>query len=276
METIPLSVVIMAKNEEKNLPDCLESVKGWVDEIVVVDDFSTDRTVEIAKEYTNTIYQKKWELEGVSRNFAYSKASNEYVLSLDADERITPELRDEIIEIFRKGPTFNGYNLPHRNYLGNYWIQHGGWYPNAKLKMFKKDEFRYEEAEYHPRAFMEGKTLTLKHDIIHYNYRDFHSMFAKINHQTDFEAKKWIRDGRKMSLARCLRKIFTRFIKSYFVKKGYKDGFVGFFLAIYNGMYQFFTYCKYWEAKNMNEARTYDSEKSRQVPRPNSSQKATT
>jgi len=113
METIPLSVVIMARNEEKNIPDCLESVKGWVDEIVLVDDFSTDETLNIAKKYTDKIYQKKWELEGKSRNFAYSKASHDYILSLDCDERITPELRDEIIDIFRASPSFNGYNIPH-------------------------------------------------------------------------------------------------------------------------------------------------------------------
>jgi hypothetical protein len=97
---------------------------------------------------------------------------------------------------------------------------------------------------------MEGKTFTLNKDILHYNYPDFHSLFAKVNHQTDFEAKKWIRDGRKMSLRICFIKIFSRFMKFYFVKKGYKDGFIGFFLAIYSGIYQFYTYCKYWEIKN--------------------------
>ncbi|MFA5356252.1 MAG: glycosyltransferase family 2 protein [Candidatus Omnitrophota bacterium] len=250
MKKIPLSVVVMARNEEKNIAECLESVVDWVDEIVVVDDYSSDKTLEIAKKYTDKIYQRKWDMEGASRNFAYSKAGNDYVLSLDCDERVTPELRKEIIGIFDKAPEFNGYNIPHRNFLGNYWIKHGGWYPNAKLKMFRKDKFRYEESEFHPRAFMEGKTFTLNKDILHYNYPDFHSLFAKVNHQTDFEAKKWIRDGRKMSLRICFIKIFSRFMKFYFVKKGYKDGFIGFFLAIYSGIYQFYTYCKYWEIKN--------------------------
>jgi len=250
MEKISLSVVVMARNEEKNIAECLESVRDWVDEIVVVDDYSTDKTLDIAKKYTDKIHTNKWVMEGTARNFAYSKANHEYILSLDCDERVTKELRDEIIELFRKDLEFNGYNIPHRNYLGKYWIKNGGWYPNAKLKMFRKDKFRYEESEYHPRAFMEGKTYTLKNDIIHYNYPDFHSMFAKINHQTDFEARKWARDGRKMSLARCIRKMWSRFMKFYLGKKGYRDGFIGFFLALYSGMYQFFTYCKYWEIKN--------------------------
>ena len=184
----PISVVIMVHNEEKNIEECLQSVHGWVKEIVVVDDNSTDRTMDIVKKYTNAIYTKEWSNEGKSRNFAYSKATSDYILSLDADERVTPELRNEIIELFKKGATYNGYNIPHRNYLGNYWIRYGEWYPNAKLKLFKKSEFRYEEAEYHPRAFMEGERKTLKGDIIHYNYPSFKSMITKINHQTDFEA----------------------------------------------------------------------------------------
>jgi glycosyltransferase involved in cell wall biosynthesis len=250
MEKIPLSVVVMTKNEENNIGECLDSVKGWVGEIVVVDDYSNDNTLEIARRYTDKIYQRKWDMEGRQRNFAYSKATYDYVLSLDADERVTPQLRDEIIEIFNKGPQYVGYNIPHRNYLGRYWIRHGGWYPNAKLKMFRKNDFRYEESEFHPRAFLEGKTYTLKGDIIHYNYPDFHSLFAKINHQTDFEARKWIRDGRKMSLGVCFRKMFERFFKFYFIKRGFLDGFVGFFFAVYSTLYQFYTYCKYWEIKN--------------------------
>jgi len=250
MERISLSVVVLTRNEEKNIAECLDSVKDWVEEIVVVDDYSSDRTPDIVRRYTDKIHQRKWEMEGRQRNFAYSRAGCDYVLSLDADERIMPELRDEIIETFKKGPEYAGYNLRHRNYLGKYWIRHGEWYPNAKLKIFKKDNFKYEEAEYHPRAFLEGKTYTFtKGDIIHYNYPDFRSLFAKLNHQTDFEAKKWLRDGRKMSLPRCLRKMYTRFFKYYFIKKGFLDGFIGFFMALFSGMYQFYTYCKYWGAK---------------------------
>lgn len=250
MEKIALSVVVMTKNEEKNIEECLKSVKDWAGEIVVVDDYSSDATLDIVRKYTDKIYQRKWDMEGASRNFAYSKASYDYVLSLDADERVTAELREEIIGIFQKKPLFDGYNIPHRNYLGNYWIRYGGWYPNAKLKMFRKDKFRYEESEFHPRAFLEGPTYTLRKDIIHYNYPDFHSLFAKINHQTDFEARKWVRDKRKMNKFICFWKILERFFKFYFLKRGYLDGFIGFFLAVYSGMYQFYAYCKYWEIKN--------------------------
>lgn len=250
-EKIPLSVVTLTKNSQEAIEDCLKSVFGWAQEIIIVDDMSIDRTLEIVKKYTDKIFIRKWIIEGAHRNFAYSKASHDYILSLDSDERVTPELKEEITKIFKEGLRYDGYNIPHRNFLGNYWIRYGGWYPNAKLKLFRKDKFRYEEeAEYHPRAFLEGKTYTLKADIIHYAYKDFKNLFSKLNHQTDFEAKKWIRDKRKMNFHICIGKIISRFIKFYFVKKGYKDGFIGFVMALASGVYQFMTYTKYWEMRN--------------------------
>lgn len=251
MEKIPLSVVTLTKNSEAIIEECLKSVSGWVGEIVIVDDNSTDKSLEIAKKYTDNIHIRKWVREGEHRNFAYSLAKYDYILSLDSDERVTSELRDEIINIFKEGPKFKGYNIPHRNFIGSHWIKYGGWYPNAKLKMFARKEFKYEEeAEYHPRAFLEGPTYTLKSDIIHYAYRDFKNLFSKLNHQTDFEAKKWVRDKRKMSFRFCMVKAISRFIKFYFVKKGCKEGFIGFMMALASSAYQLMTYAKYWELKN--------------------------
>ncbi|MGD0335679.1 MAG: glycosyltransferase family 2 protein [Candidatus Omnitrophota bacterium] len=250
MDKINLSVVTLTKNSEGIIEDCLKSVSEWAGEIVVVDDMSTDKTLDIVRKYTDRVYSKKWEREGAHRNFAYSLAKFGYILSLDSDERVTPELRDEIIGIFKEGPKFVGYNIPHRNFIGDYWIRYGGWYPNAKLKMYDKNKFSYEtEAEYHPRALLEGKTFTLRSDIIHYAYRDFRNLFSKLNHQTDFEAKKWVRDKRKMSFGLCMVKAISRFIKFYFVKKGRKDGFIGFMMALASSAYQLMTYAKYWELK---------------------------
>jgi glycosyltransferase involved in cell wall biosynthesis len=248
-EKIPLSVVMVVKNSEAIVEDALKSVYGWVDEIVVVDDMSTDKTLDIVRKYTDKIFSRKWVREGEHRNFAYAKARCSYILSLDSDERVTPELKEELIRLFKEGPKFNGYNVPHRNFLGNYWIRYGGWYPNAKLKIFRRDLFKYEEeAEYHPRAIMEGERYTLRSDIIHYAYKDFANLFAKINYQTDFEARKWIRDKRKMGFGKLMVRITSRFIKFYFVKKGRKDGFMGFMMALADSLYQIMAYAKYWEA----------------------------
>lgn len=253
MDRINLTVVTLTKNSEAIIEDCLKSVCDWAGEIIIVDDMSSDKTLEIVKKYTDKIHIKKWEKEGSHRNFAYSLAKFDYILSLDSDERVTPELRDEIIKIFKEGPKFAGYNIPHRNFIGDYWIKYGGWYPNAKLKMYARKEFHYEEeAEYHPRAFLNGQTYTLKSDIIHYAYKDFKNLFSKLNHQTDFEAKKWFRDKRKMSFGFCMFKAITRYIKFYYIKKGKKDGYIGFMMALASSAYQLMTYAKYWEMKNKN------------------------
>ncbi|MDD5669191.1 MAG: glycosyltransferase family 2 protein [Candidatus Omnitrophica bacterium] len=255
---IELSVVVLTKNSQEIIEDCLKSVYDWVEEIIIVDDMSTDKTLEIVNKFTDKIYVKKWIKEGMHRNYAYSLATCDYVLSLDSDERITPGLKEEIIKVFRDGPCYLGYNIPHRNFIGNHWIRYGGWYPNAKLKMFAKAKFRYEDAaEYHPRAFLEGKTFTLKSDIIHYAYRDFQNLFSKLNHQTDFEAKKWIRDKRRMNLKICVFKMVSRFFKFYIIKKGYREGFIGFMMAFASAQYQLMTYAKYWEIKNFQKPHWY-------------------
>ncbi|MEI8345577.1 MAG: glycosyltransferase family 2 protein, partial [Candidatus Omnitrophota bacterium] len=117
---VKLSIVIITKNEAARIEECLKSVADWADEIVLVDDQSTDQTVAIAKKFTDRVYERRMDIEGKHRNYAYSLASNEWVLSLDADERVTPELRQEISVLLEKGPDCNGYAIPRRNFIGSY------------------------------------------------------------------------------------------------------------------------------------------------------------
>lgn len=250
-DKVKLTVVIITKNEESRLRECLESVV-WADEIIVLDDYSSDKTVDIAKQFTGRVYQRQMDSEGKHRNYAYSLASHPWVLSLDADERVSPELRNEIQELFRgKTPSdCNGYTIPRRNFMGNAWVRWGGLYPSAQLRLFKKDEFRYdEEAEVHPQVYMKDPRGSLKSDIIHYTYRNFTDAIAKLDRQTDLEAKKWFRENRKVGTLGIIRKMIDRFWRAYITKKGHKDGVIGLFLAVNSGMYQFLSYAKYWEMK---------------------------
>ena len=128
MSRIPVSVVVITKNEEHNIEDCLKSVHGWADEIVLVDDHSQDRTVEIAEKYTDKIFQRKMDIEGRHRNWAYGQARNTWVLSLDADERLTEELKQEIDQVLPEA-TAQAYTIPRRNFIGQFWLQHGGAVP---------------------------------------------------------------------------------------------------------------------------------------------------
>lgn len=244
---LPLSVVTIAHNEEKNIEDCLKSTQGWADEHIVVDDFSTDRTVELARKYTDKIFQRKMDIEGVHRNWAYQKARNVWVLSLDADEIVTEELKEEISKAIRSSAEFNAYSIPLKTYIGDYWVKYGGWYPAGKLRLFKKSKFKYEEVGVHPRIILEGKCGHLTKDIIHKGYSDFSELFYGLNRQTSLEAEKWFNEKRKIGIMKMLWKAFDRFFRTYIRKKGYKDGIVGFVVAVHSALYQVFSYAKYWE-----------------------------
>lgn len=249
MSKAPLSVVVITKNESSRIEDCLKSV-DWADETIVLDDRSTDDTVEKSKKLGARVEVRAMDIEGKHRNYGYSLAKNEWILSLDADERVSPELREEIEALLKKGPDCNGYAIPRRNFMGSVWVRYGGMYPSAQLRLFRKDKFRYDEqAEVHPQAYMPDPRGSLKSDIIHYTYRNFTDAVAKLDRQTDLEARKWFREKRKVGTFSIVRKSVDRFWRAYFNKKGYKDGVIGLFLAVNSGMYQFLTFAKYWEMK---------------------------
>ncbi len=248
MSKVPLSVVVIAKNEERNIEECLGSVYGWVDEIILVDDESNDNTVEIAKKFTNRVLQRKMENEGIHRNWAYAQAKNEWVLNLDADEIVSDELKSEITTVLPNAK-FHAFDIPLRNFIGKYWVKHGGWYPANKLRLFMKSRFKYEEVEVHPKVFLNGDTGHLTKDIVHKGYPDFEHFLASLNRQTTLEARKWIQTGRQMSLGRAIWRTIDRFPRRYIGKKGYKDGFIGFMIAFFDSLYQVMSYAKYWEMK---------------------------
>ena len=246
---VPLTVVILTKNEEKRLPDCMESVR-FADEILVINDESTDRTEAVALQRGARVLHRKMEIEGRHRNWAAQQAKHDWILSVDADERVTPELVAEIQTLFSGVPPFNVYSFPRRNFIGKRWLRHGGWYPSAQVKLYNRTLFKWEEATVHCRAITDQPSGSLKSDLIHYSYRDLGDFIGKLNRQTTLETQKWLSDGRKMSRGKALWRSVDRFYRAYVGKKGYKDGWLGFTAAVLGGLYQFVSYAKYWEAKN--------------------------
>jgi glycosyltransferase involved in cell wall biosynthesis len=240
-----LSVVVLTRNEESCIAECLESVK-WADEIIVVDDGSIDKTLEIVRKYTQKVFLKKMDNEGRHRNWAYAQAGNLWVLSLDADEKVTPELKVEVEKAIQS-PEFAAYDIPLRNYISNYWVKFGGWYPASKVRLFRKDKFKYEEAEVHPRVFIEGQCGHLKSDIIHRGYPNLEHFLNSVNRQSTLEATKWLNTGRKMTLVWATWRTVDRFFRRYLRKQAYKDGMYGFVIAYFDSLYQILSYVKYKE-----------------------------
>jgi len=253
LEKLPISVVVITKNEEERLGECLKSVE-WADEIVVVDDESTDGTVEVARAYTDKVLTRRMDVEGRHRNFAYAQASRQWVLSLDADERISPELREELKEVVEKNdPSIAAYSIPIRSFIGTQWIRSAGYYPARKVRLHRKGKFRYEEARVHPRAFLDGAERPLRGDILHYGFRDFSHFFDKLNCQTTLEAEKWVLEGRRVNALRIVYKMSDRFLRNYIGKGGIGDGFLGFVMSAGHALYQLLSYAKYWEFKHRHE-----------------------
>jgi glycosyltransferase involved in cell wall biosynthesis len=255
MGTIPVSVVILTKNEERRVSDCIQSVRDWVDEIIVVDDESSDKTREIAENLGVKVICRKMDIEGKHRNWAYAQAKNEWVLSIDADERPTEGLKSEISDLLRIQQDCNAFTIPRKNFIGDYWIKGGGLYPAPQLKLFRKDKFRWEEVEVHPRAFLDGLPRQLKNDLIHYTYKDWGDFLRKLDRQTTLEAIKWHKLSfenpkkarYKMNVIHALWRVMDRFVRTFVFKKGYKDGFTGFMIAYFASLYQIVSFAKYRE-----------------------------
>ena len=241
-----VSVVIIAKNEEDNMNDCIASVKGWADEVIVVDDNSTDKTVAISKDLGATVFFRTMDNEGIHRNWAATQARNEWVLYLDADERVTPELQREIDAVL-PATAHAAFSIPFRTYIGTYWVNHSGWYPGSKTRFVRKSKFRYEEESVHPRVFIDGTCGHLTKDIIHYGYPDLAHFLQSLNRQTTLEAEKWVRTGRNMSMGVAFWRTIDRFFRSFIGKAGWRGGFMGFVIAYFASLYQIMSYIKYYE-----------------------------
>lgn len=256
---LALSVVIIAKNEQGRIEDSLKSVHGWADEIILVDDESTDNTRAIASKYTDKIFTRHMELEGKQRNFGASKTKYDWILLLDCDERLTDELKSDIALTIKEGdPKIAAYWAPQINYFGDRPLHHGGW-STPHIRIYNKNHVRWSEKEYdviHPglntdEGYRNGTLKGLTH---HYSFGTVENFIAKINRYSTLEATKWYHDGRKMPLAKAMWRSWDRFFRRFVAKKGYKDGYFGFVAAVLSGFHEFAAYSKYREMKERNKA----------------------
>jgi len=242
-----LSVIIITYNEQENIRGCLESVK-WSDEIVVVDSFSSDKTAEIAKEYIAKVFQNRWTNFSKQKNFALGKASNEWVLNIDADERTTPELKEEILTVLNSQfPSFDGYYIARRNHYLGKWIRYCGWYPDYKLRLFRRGKGRFNERTVHESVVVEGRKGYLKSYLNHYSYKNLSDHLSRIDKFSSLSAEEMFTDWKRARLFDLLFRPLARFIKMYLINRGYLDGSYGLIVSIMGSFYVFMKYLKLWE-----------------------------
>jgi glycosyltransferase involved in cell wall biosynthesis len=244
-----LSVTIITCNEEKNIRDCLESVK-WADEIIVIDSNSKDKTVEICREYTEKVFVEEWHGFGLQKNLCIEKADCKWILNLDADERIPSGLKEEIVNLLKRNDTYDGYYIARKNFFGKKWIKYGGWYPDYNLRLFKKEKGRFNERGVHEKVELKGKAGYLENHLEHYTYRDTGDFFERMNRYSTLSAKELYKGQKRASLFNiALRPPFT-FFKMYILKRGFLDGYSGFLLAL---LYSFYTFGKYVKLKEFSD-----------------------
>ncbi len=240
-----LSVLILVKNEAHNVEECLESV-AWADEKVVIDTGSTDGTVEKAKKWTPKVFETQWQGFAGTKNWGLQRVTGDWVLWLDADERVTPELAAEIQQVL-SSPQKDGYEMPRKaNFLGH-WILHGGWYPGYVLRLVRREQAHFEESRVHEGLKRPPRVGRLKNPLLHYTDPTLEHYLTKFNRYTTLAAEDLRERGRRFHLRDLLFRPLHLFLKMYIFKAGFLDGFPGFLLAQLSAFYVFTKYAKLFE-----------------------------
>lgn len=237
-----LSVVVVTKNEEAMLRGCLESV-AWADERIVVDCFSTDATLAIAREFTEKVFEREWPGYASQKNFGIDQATGDWILILDADERVSKDLALEIQAVISDPGGTQVFRIPFKNHIGVFWLGHGGLYPDYHPRLFRKGSARYGQREIHESLEFTGTPRRMKYPILHFTYADIETYLRKVNQYTSLEAAHLRSSGFRVRWWHFL-KPFPRFFKFYLRKKGYKDGFLGLTSAVLLALYPFLVYAK--------------------------------
>ncbi len=242
-----ISACVIAFNEERKIRRCLQSLT-WCDEIIVVDSFSSDHTVEICKEFTDRVYQHEWLGYVGQRNMVRELSRYPWILFLDSDEEVSPGLRDEILNEFERGTgKYLGYEFPRQVYYLGRWIRHGEWYPDVKLRLFKKEFGRTEGQEPHDKVVVNGPVKRLKHPVWHYTYDDLRDHLDTLNRFSTITAQQKFVQGSPFRWSDLLLRPKFRFIKGYLLRLGFLDGTHGFIIALVSAFGALLKYAKLWE-----------------------------
>jgi len=242
-----ISVTIITKNEEHNIERCLKSVQ-WADEIVVVDSGSTDKTLAICRQYPCKILESEWLGFGRTKKFAVNAATNDWIFSIDADEEVTTSLKEKILAIMNK-PQHHGYRIKRQSFYLHKLIRYSGWQRDYQLRLFDRRQGNFNEKTIHESVTVSGSVGKIDEPLLHYTYPTIQAHVQRMNLYSELGAARLQEQGRSSSIAMAVMHGLAKFLKMYFLYKGFMDGRIGFVLA-YNSAYGvFLKYLKLWERK---------------------------
>jgi glycosyltransferase involved in cell wall biosynthesis len=248
-----LSVILITKNEEANLKDCLESV-SFADEIIVVDSQSSDKTQEIARSFGAKLeITSDWPGFGPQKNRALNLATQDWVLSIDADERVTPELKQEILATMASANAADCYAIPRSSWYCGRFMKHSGWYPDYVDRLFKRGSAKFSDHLVHERLLPTGSSGKLNNHFLHYSYRDFSQVLKKVDVYSSAAAQQAFKQGKKGGLGEALIHGFWAFFRTYVLRRGFLDGKHGLALAISNAATSYYKYLKLWQLQNKKD-----------------------
>ena len=258
-----LTVTVITYNEGPHIVEALQSV-SWADEVIVVDSHSTDDTVERARPYATRIEVRDWAGYGTQKNYASALASHDWILSIDADERVTPALAGEIQTRLRAGPAANGYEISRvSHYLGR-WIRSTDWYPDFHVRLYDRRAARWSEHKVHESIDCPGRVERLRGELLHYPYRNVSEHLAKIDRYTTLVAEQWSAEGRKARAWQALVYPRLAFLRNYVLRRGFLDGHTGLLVSLLNSHYVFLKYVKLFEMQHGGGVRPGATERARE------------
>jgi glycosyltransferase involved in cell wall biosynthesis len=250
-----LTVTIIAWNEEERLRACLESV-AWADEIVVIDAESTDKTAALAREFTDRVWVRPWPGFAVQKNFAIEQATGAWILSLDADERVTPALADEIKAVLAGAPSHQAYRIPRVTWHFGRWIRTTDWYPDYQLRLYDRRSAQWTGKYVHEAVTVNGTVGRLQNELQHYAYRDIADHLETMDRYTTYAAKQMHESGRRAGLLQVAGHPPLAFLRNYVARGGFRDGIAGLTISAMNSYYVFLKFAKLWELEQKQKVQT--------------------
>ena len=249
-----ISACIISYNEEDNIGDCIDSV-AWCGEVVVVDSFSQDRTAEIARGRGARVIQNRWPGHVTQKNVALDAAEGEWILALDCDERVTPRLQKAILDVLEKAGDIEGYTISRKTFYLGRWLEHGGWFPEWRLRLFRRGRGRWEGVDPHDTVHVGGRTERIPPVgrgtdaavILHYSFKDLSHQLEVLDRYTEIQAGELFRSNRHVSAADLTFRPLWRFLRIYLVRQGFLDGAAGFYMAANNAYAAYMKYARLWE-----------------------------